>query len=279
MSSDERSKFGCEVALNRFMQEQAKMYSGEAWLTGSILPCSCDLGRSAALHGARYSARAGNASWDKIPADQQGVLRSEFAALPVAQDGESSLHRELLTIIVVAMHAMLTPRPPPRPARSRRGYVKYFEARSVDKETEGRADIYALAKLPLHSHGDPWVVVHMHLRHVEDCTNIQARERHYDALGGEPVCQWLRMKELQEYDKHRQRQRARQEAKQAPAAYQTLAIYEILSIERVFGGANTRIDHQETRSRGAVAIVAVDDTSGADDGDGSSGSDGDSDSP
>jgi hypothetical protein len=177
---------------------------------------------------------------------------------------------------------MLTPRedtPPQSPPEFRRGYMKYFEARSVDKATAGRADIYALAKLPLHSHGDPWVVVHMHLRRVEDCTNIQARERHYDALGGEPVSQWLRMKELQEYDKHRQRQRARPEAKHAPAAYQTLAIYEILSIERVFGGANTGIDHQGTRSRGAVASMDVDDTSSADDGDGSAGSDGDSDSP
>jgi hypothetical protein len=87
------------------------------------------------------------------------------------------------------------------------------------------------------------------------------------------------MKELQERDKHRQRQRARPGAKQAPAAYQTLAIYEILSIERVFGGSNTRIDHQETRSRGAVASVAIDDAPGADDGDGSAGSDGDGDSP
>jgi len=175
--------------------------------------------------------------------------------------------------------AMLTPRPPPRPAKFRRGYVKYFEARSVDQETAGRPDIYALAKLPMHSHGDSWVVVHMHLKHVEDCTNIQARERHYDALGGEPVCQWLRMKELQEYDKHRQRQRARPEAKLAPAAYQTLAIYEIISIERVFGGSNTHVDHQETRTRGAVASVAIDDAAGADDGDGSSDSDGDSNSP
>ena len=87
------------------------------------------------------------------------------------------------------------------------------------------------------------------------------------------------MKELQEYDKHRQRQRARPDAKQAPAAYQTLAIYEILSIERVFGGSNTRIDHQETSTRGAVASVDIDDAPGSDGGDGSANSDGDSDSP
>ena len=57
------------------------------------------------------------------------------------------------------------------------------------------------------------------------------------------------------------------------------SIYEILSIEPVFGGANTGITHQRTRSRGAGASMDVDDTSSEDDGDWSAGSDGDSDSP
>ena len=92
MNSDERSQFGSKVALNKFMQEQARMYSSGAWLTASILPCCCERGPTAALHGARYSAHAGRASWDKMTADRQEVLRAEFAKLPVATDGAFPLH-------------------------------------------------------------------------------------------------------------------------------------------------------------------------------------------
>jgi len=61
------------------------------------------------------------------------------------------------------------------------------------------------------SHGDKMALVHMHLRHVEDCTAATAREKHYDALRekhydarrGEACCRFLRTKAQQEYDKHR----------------------------------------------------------------------------
>jgi hypothetical protein len=55
----------------------------------------------------------------------------------------------------------------------------------------------------MHSHGDKMAIVHMHLRHVEDCTAATAREKHYDALGGEARVRFLRSKAQQEYDKHR----------------------------------------------------------------------------
>jgi hypothetical protein len=57
----------------------------------------------------------------------------------------------------------------------------------------------------MHSHGDKMAIVHMHLRHVEDCTAVTAREKHYDALWGEACCRFLRTKAQQEYDKHRRK--------------------------------------------------------------------------
>ena len=52
-----------------------------------------------------------------------------------------------------------------------------------------RGDLYTL-----HSHGDKMGIVRLYLRHVEDCTAATARERHYDALGGEACARFLRSK-------------------------------------------------------------------------------------
>jgi len=87
-----------------------------------------------------------------------------------------------------------------------------------------------VTKLP----GDKMALVHLHLRHVEDCTAATARGKHYDALGGEACARFLRMKERQEYDKHRKTHKDNTGKAPAPPAYQDLAIYEIVSIQRVF---------------------------------------------
>jgi len=77
----------------------------------------------------------------------------------------------------------------------------------------------------------------VHLRHVEDCTATEAREKYYDELGGEE-CAWFYASRR---GKHR-KQRGVEEQGQgggatraAAASYQVLAIYAILSIKRVLG--------------------------------------------
>ena len=112
----------------------------------------------------------------------------------------------------------------------RQGYEKFFEARTIPGLLPGcvgahRGEFQTLAKVPMHSHGDKMAVVCLHLRHVEDCTAAEAREKHYDALGGEACIRFLHLKAQQEYDKHR---REGEGKKSGPPAYQFLAIYEIV---------------------------------------------------
>jgi hypothetical protein len=94
----------------------------------------------------------------------------------------------------------------------------------------------------MHSHGDKMALIHLHLRHLEDCTAATAREKHYDTLGG-ACARFLRMKEKQEYDKYRQTHKDNTGKAPAPPAYQYLAI------QRVAGGVRTTQPHSETKKR------------------------------
>ena len=114
-------------------------------------------------------------------------------------DREVNLRGDILTVVIVAMQAMLTRRSGasdgPFPEADRRGYQKLYEARSTSALIPGiegahRGEIYTLAKLPLHS---KMGIVRMHLRHIEDCTAATAREKHYSALAW-----FLRLKAQQE---------------------------------------------------------------------------------
>jgi len=71
--------------------------------------------------------------------------------------------------------------------------------------------MHALARIPIHSHGDKWVINLVHLRHVEDCAETVAREKYYDELGGEQCARFLGFKERQEYDKHRKNRSCEEE--------------------------------------------------------------------
>ena len=57
------------------------------------------------------------------------------------------------------------------------------------------------------------------------------------------------MKERQEYDEHRQPRKGNTGQAPASPAYQYLAIYEIMSIQRVAGGVRTTQPHSETKKR------------------------------
>ncbi len=98
--------------------------------------------------------------------------------------------------------------------------------------------------------GDPWAAVVLHLRHVTDCSAAQAREQYYDELGGEQCCQFLRTKERQEYDKHKNTGRSggADGKRVGKPPYQFPAIYEIVSIKRVYGGMNAADPHAATYS-------------------------------
>ena len=208
------------------------------------------------------------------PFDQQKRLRDEFKALEGFVDGEVNLQGDIWTVVIVAMQAMLTPRPgvpdgTPAPA-DRGGYEKFYEARSIIRLVPGaegghRGEIHTLAKLPMHSHGDKMAIVHMHLRHIEDLPAVTAREKYYDALGGEACCRFLRTKAQQEYDKHRRMCKDSEEETVTPAAYQFLAIYEIVSIKRVAGGIKTAQPHTETSTRDRGAPAGKRGASGRDD--------------
>jgi hypothetical protein len=73
--------------------------------------------------------------------------------------------------------------------------------------------------------------------------------KHYDALGGEACARFLRTKEKQEYNKHRQMNKDNKGKAPPPPAYQYLAIYEIVSIQRVAGGVRTTQPHSEPKKR------------------------------
>lgn len=162
---------------------------------------------------------------------------------------------EIMTVVIVAMRAMLTRRPSADGTEDgRRCYEKFFEARTIPGLVPGRVgahrgEFHTLAKIPMHSHGDKMALVCLHLRHVEDCTAAEAREKHYDALGGEACARFLRRKEQQEYDAHR---REGEGAKSGPPAYKFLAIYEIVSIRRVAGGVRTTQPHTSPAGAGAA---------------------------
>ena len=265
MNGAERKAFAGQTALNKYCHEQSRRYSKTAWLDSSVHDCTCSVhDYTSAGHGAVYNARGDAPSWARIDAGEQARLRDAFKALEAFVDGEVNLRGDILTVGFVAMRAMLTRRSSvpdgTSPEADRRGYEKFYEALSIPELIPGaedghRGEIHVLAKLPMHSHGDKMAIVHMHLRHVEDCAAVTAREKHYDALGGEAFCRFLRTKAKREYDKHRQMCKDNQGQEVTPAAYQFLAIYEIVSIKRVAGGIRTTQPHSETstRSRGAAA--------------------------
>ena len=206
-------------------------------------------------HGALYYARGDAPAWARIDEEEKTRLRDTFKDLEEFVDGEVNLRGEIMTVVIVAMRAMLTRRPSADGTEDgRRGYEKFFEARTIPGLVPGcvgahRGEFHTLAKLPMHSHGDKMAVVCLHLRHVEDCTAAEAREKHYDALGGEACARFLRRKEQQEYDAHR---REGEGAKSGPPAYKFLAIYEIVSIRRVAGGVRTTQPHTSPAGAGAA---------------------------
>jgi hypothetical protein len=81
----------------------------------------------------------------------------------------------------------------------------------------------------------------------------------------EQCSRFLRFKERQQFDKHRKKRGCEEEgqgggaARVAAASYQFLAIYEIMSIKRVFGGlhavphANSHHDSDGESGEGAGA--------------------------
>jgi len=258
MNGAERKAFTGPAAMNTYCQEQARLYGGTAWLDSSVRACPCSNMNTSASHGDIYSPRGDAPSWAGIDAEEQARLRDSFKALGVFEDGEVNLRADVWTVVVVAMQAMLARRASAGDVASdeadRRGYEKFFEARSIPGLIPGvkgahRGEFHTLAKMPMHSHGDKMVIVRLHLRHVEDCTAATAREKHYDALGGEACARFLRTKEKQEYNKHRQMNKDNKGKPPPPPAYQYLAIYEIVSIQRVAGGARTTQPHSEPKKR------------------------------
>ena len=254
MTPGERGAFASEPVLNQYCQQQGRLFGTTAWMEASVHPCTCDRGKTAAPHGAVYNLRGPNPSWARIPPEEQASIRATFDALETATDGEVCLSGHVLTVVIVAMHAMMRLRPGAShgDGMNRRAYVKYFEARSIPRlgpDGPHRPDIHALARIPIHSHGDKWAIVLVHLRHVEDCEAVVAREKYYDELGGEQCARFLRFKERQQLDKNRRKRSSEEEGqgggatRVAAASYQSLAIYEIMSIKRVFGGMNTAVPH------------------------------------
>jgi len=115
--------------------------------------------------------------------------------------------------------------------------------------------------------GDLWAAVALHLKHVEDCSAAEAREWYYDELGGEPCCQFLRSKERQEYNKHKNVRRSGGTGGKwvCKAQYQFLAIYEIILIKLVYGGMNTTDPHAATSTAATPpprVVAGVDDDAG-----------------
>ena len=253
MTGTEKKAFANQTAMNRYCQEQARLYGKTAWLDSSVRKCECSSANTSASHGAVYYARGDAPSWARIDEEEKTRFRDTFKALDVFVDGEVNLRGEIMTVDIVAMRAMLTRRPNADGTEDgRQGYEKFFEARTIPGLVPGRVgthrgEFHTLAKLPMHSHGDKMAVVCLHLRHVEDCTAAEAREKHYDALGGEACARFLRRKEQQEYDAHR---REGEGAKSGPPSYKFLAIYEIVSITRVAGGVRTTQPHSAEAGAG-----------------------------